>query len=106
MASLRVDNVIKAGLGIARNKVETLFYESRIRVNGCKIPKKSFKVDVGDEVDVIKESSRMNEEFLNVSRIVVLSNEENKDGDGLVVKMRRYKTLTIEDYPNDPWKRR
>ena len=65
MNSLRADLVVKAGLGIARkwvyfgfkliftsllcmiypsSKVEVIFYESKIRVNGKKISKKSSNV--------------------------------------------------------------
>lgn len=103
MGSLRADGVIKSGLGLARNKVESLFYESRIRVNGAKITKKSQKVYVGDEVDVIRGFSEMNGEFLVVSRVVVLSCKENEESDGLVVKLRRFKNMTVENYSEDPW---
>uniref|UniRef100_A0A1B6CDX2 Mitochondrial transcription rescue factor 1 C-terminal domain-containing protein n=1 Tax=Clastoptera arizonana TaxID=38151 RepID=A0A1B6CDX2_9HEMI len=41
--SLRVDGIIKSGIGISRNKVEEAFYENNIRLNGRKIQKKSLK---------------------------------------------------------------
>ncbi|XP_073993073.1 uncharacterized protein isoform X2 [Rhodnius prolixus] len=43
MQSLRADAVLKTGLGLPRNKVESLFYENKIHVNGEKISKKSSK---------------------------------------------------------------
>ncbi|KAM6279295.1 mitochondrial transcription rescue factor 1 isoform 2-T2 [Porphyrio hochstetteri] len=39
--SLRYDVIIKAGLDIARNKVEDAFYNSELRLNGEKLWKKS-----------------------------------------------------------------
>lgn len=44
LQSLRIDILIKSGLNIARNKVETAFFEDKIRLNGKKITKKSAHV--------------------------------------------------------------
>lgn len=99
--SLRTDALVKAGLGIARNKIETLFYESKIRVNGQKIFKKSAQVNVGDEIDVIKGTNPNNPNFLTVARVEILS-ATNK-GETINVKLRRCKTLTIDNY-EDKWK--
>ncbi|CAH2009015.1 unnamed protein product [Acanthoscelides obtectus] len=52
--SLRFDAILKAGLGLSRNKIEALFYESRVRLNGEKVLKKSIAVQEDDEIDVIK----------------------------------------------------
>uniref|UniRef100_A0A336KKN8 CSON012809 protein n=1 Tax=Culicoides sonorensis TaxID=179676 RepID=A0A336KKN8_CULSO len=102
--SLRLDLIIKSGLGIARNKVEVLFYESKIRVNGQKVDKKSGRIDVGDEIDVVKGVSQMNPDHLIVQRVEII-NVKPKDGDdgGLVVSLRRHKSLIIENY-EDPYK--
>ncbi|CAA9993676.1 unnamed protein product [Nesidiocoris tenuis] len=97
MTSLRADLVLKIGLGIARNKIETLFYESKIRVNGGKITKKSHRVGIGDEVDIIKGKSPVNPNLMVVSRVVVLSAKEHEEGDKITVRMRRYKSLNIEN---------
>ncbi|KAJ8910682.1 hypothetical protein NQ315_015390 [Exocentrus adspersus] len=96
VTSMRLDALLKAALGISRNKIETLFYESKIRLNGKKVLKKSVYVQEGDEIDVIKGSSINNKEFLNVARVEILSaigNDEN-----IAVKVRRSKVLTIENY--------
>ncbi|XP_067629434.1 mitochondrial transcription rescue factor 1 isoform X1 [Eurosta solidaginis] len=94
--SLRADLLIKAGLGMARNKVETIFYESKVRVNGKKLNKKSVQLNVGDEIDVIRGFSHSNPSHLVVSRVIVLdfSNRE----EGYSVQLRRYKSLLIENY--------
>ncbi|XP_068157187.1 mitochondrial transcription rescue factor 1 [Drosophila tropicalis] len=42
--SLRADLLLKSGLGMARNKVELHFYESKIRVNGKKLQKRVFSL--------------------------------------------------------------
>lgn len=97
--SLRTDLLLKAGLGIARNKIETLFYDSKIRVNGQKVIKKGAQVHVGDEIDVIKGPSPNNPNFLTVARVEILSADENEaKEDGFRVKLRRSKALTVENY--------
>lgn len=96
--SLRTDLLLKAGMGIARNKVETLFYDSKIRVNGQKLLKKSGEVREGDEIDIVKGPVGGNTDLLSVARVEVLSVSEK--GDSYVVKLRRSKDLTIANYDN------
>ncbi|EDW23951.1 GL23878 [Drosophila persimilis] len=94
--SLRADLLLKAGLGMARNKVELNFYESKIRVNGKKLQKKSVQLDIGDEIDVIRGFSQSNPSHLVISRVAILSASEREEG--LSVHLRRYKSLLIENY--------
>ncbi|ALC47559.1 CG4884 [Drosophila busckii] len=94
--SLRADLLLKSGLGMARNKVELNFYESKIRVNGKKLQKKSVQLQVGDEIDVIRGFSQTNPSHLVVARVVILSAGEREDG--LNVHLRRYKSMLIENY--------
>ncbi|XP_073816024.1 mitochondrial transcription rescue factor 1 [Musca autumnalis] len=94
--SLRADLILKAGLGMARNKVENIFYESRIRVNGKKLQKKSVQLHDGDEIDVIRGFSQSNPSHLVISRVIILSVAEREEG--LSVQLRRYKSLLIENY--------
>ena len=61
---------------------------------------------MGDEVDVIKGVSRMNDDFLIISRVVVLSCKENEESDGFIVKLRRFKNMTVENYSEDPWNKK
>ncbi|XP_075158387.1 uncharacterized protein LOC142231632 [Haematobia irritans] len=95
--SLRADLILKAGLGIARNKVENIFYESRIRINGKKLQKKSIQLHEGDEIDVIRGFSQQNPSHLVISRVIILAANEREEG--LSVQLRRYKSLLIENYP-------
>ncbi|XP_037809554.1 mitochondrial transcription rescue factor 1 [Lucilia sericata] len=94
--SLRADLLLKAGLGIARNKIENIFYESRIRVNGKKLAKKSVQLYEGDEIDVIRGFSQQNPSHLVVSRVIILSASEREEG--YSVNLRRYKSLLVENY--------
>jgi hypothetical protein len=96
--SLRVDGVLKSGLGISRNKIETLFYESKIRVNGQKLMKKSDSVNEGDEIDIIKGVSVSNPNFLTVARVEILGITDKHEV--ITLKIRRSKSLTIENYDN------
>lgn len=95
-SSLRIDAIVKAGLGIARNKVDTAFYESRLRLNGRKVLKKSALVGVQDEIDLIRGPSPTNPEFQIVSRITILSISITEDA--YKVKLIRDKSLLIEKY--------
>ncbi|KAG6441226.1 hypothetical protein O3G_MSEX001769 [Manduca sexta] len=100
--SMRADVILKSGLGIARNKIEQSFYESKIRINGKKLAKKSATVRSGDEVDVIKMVSPNNPEHLYISRVEVINivpKEEN-----IAITARRFKNLLIENYDEDPYK--
>ncbi|CAH0674037.1 unnamed protein product [Spodoptera exigua] len=100
--SMRTDVVLKSALSVSRNKVEQMFYESKIRVNGKKILKKSASVKVGDEVDVIKMVSPKNPDHIYVSRVEILDVTAKEES--IQVTARRFKHLLIENYENDPIK--
>ncbi|XP_046672465.1 mitochondrial transcription rescue factor 1 [Homalodisca vitripennis] len=108
MQSLRLDGLMKKALNVARNKIETAFYQGNIRVNGKKPNKKSFQLKIGDEVDLIRGVSPMNPEYLSVSRVEVISVKEEGDEDEedqLAIRLRVSKTMYIENYSDDPWKK-
>ncbi|KAK4010742.1 hypothetical protein OUZ56_019875 [Daphnia magna] len=101
--SLRLDSLLKAGLGTAKNKIDTAFYESKIRVNGEKLFKKSKRMETGDEIDLIKGPNVINPAFLDVGRVVILKADYASDLEKVTVVLKRYRLLTIENYPN-PYK--
>lgn len=94
--SPRVDVILKSSLGIARNKIETYFYESKIRVNGQKIMKKSELANEGDEIDVIKGPVLNNPNLLTVARVEVL--KVTPKSETIAIKVRRNKNLMIDKY--------
>ncbi|XP_035892482.1 mitochondrial transcription rescue factor 1 [Anopheles stephensi] len=94
--SMRADLLLKAGLGIARNKVEALFYDSKIRVNGKRLLKKSAQLEVEDEIDVVRGPSPSNPDHLIVSRVEIVSVTPRTEN--LAVTLRRHKSLIIENY--------
>ncbi|XP_041988862.1 mitochondrial transcription rescue factor 1 [Aricia agestis] len=100
--SLRTDMILKSALGIARNKVEQLFYESKIRVNGKKILKKSATVRPDFEIDVIKSISPKNPDHIVVARIIILNIVAKEES--VAITVRRFKNLLIENYEEDPYK--
>lgn len=51
---------------------------------------------MGDEIDIVRGASLSNPDFLTVSRVEILSTSERSEG--LSVKLRRNKSLTIENY--------
>uniref|UniRef100_A0A182Q127 S4 RNA-binding domain-containing protein n=1 Tax=Anopheles farauti TaxID=69004 RepID=A0A182Q127_9DIPT len=94
--SMRADLLLKAGLGIARNKVDALFYDSKIRVNGRKLLKKSAQLAVEDEIDVVRGTSPTNPDHLVVSRVEIISVTPRTEN--LSVTLRRHKSLIVESY--------
>jgi len=99
--SITIVDLLKYQYIFVFSKIEVAFYESRIRVNGEKVLKKSHSLEVGDEVDLVKGPSPNNPDFLLVSRVEVLS--AKLDGDELDVKLKKYKSLLINNYENK-WK--
>lgn len=81
-----------------------MFYESKIRVNGKKLLKKSNQVEVGDEIDVIKGVSHLNPDHLMIQRVEVLSAQPKEDAEGLIVRLRRFKSIVVENYEESPYK--
>ncbi|XP_029983127.1 mitochondrial transcription rescue factor 1 isoform X2 [Sphaeramia orbicularis] len=56
--SFRYDLIMRAGLDLARNKIEDAFYDSKLRLNGQKLIKKSKTVKVGDKLDLVLSENR------------------------------------------------
>lgn len=96
VGSLRIDALLRSGLGIARNKIETMFYENKIRLNGKPVHKKSDGVEEGDEIDIIREVNPNNPNLLTVARVEVLGVKPREEG--YKVKVRRCKSLVVENY--------
>jgi len=104
IVSLRLDNVMKSGLNMARTRVDEAFYGHLIRVNGQRVAKKSVELVEGDEVDLIKGFNKDNQDMLDISRVVIKSIEDKMSSkDRVPVKLRRFRSLTIENYANDPY---
>ncbi|XP_065591399.1 mitochondrial transcription rescue factor 1 isoform X1 [Cyrtonyx montezumae] len=92
--SLRYDMVIKAGLDIARNKVEDAFYNNELRLNGEKLWKKSRTVKTGDTLDLLVGEDK--ETGTAVVMRVVLKKVSNKtESEKYKVILRRWKNLKV-----------
>ncbi|XP_076841854.1 mitochondrial transcription rescue factor 1 [Brachyhypopomus gauderio] len=93
--SLRYDLVLKAGLDIARHKVEEAMYESKLRLNGQVVIKKSKNVKVGDTLDLIvgedKDLDTVTVKRVILKRIVGQTKDETKHR----VKLRSWKHLQL-----------
>lgn len=97
VAGLRVDSILKNALGISRNKIDVIFYENKIRINGEKLQKKNVLVNEGDDVDLVKSICSVNPDNIIVARVEILSSKLVEDK--FKVKIRRSKSLTVENYP-------
>lgn len=63
-----------------------------------------FQIKIGDEIDLIKDISAQNPDHIIVARIEILSAKPSDD-ENIAVAMRRFKTLTIENYRKENvWK--
>ncbi|KAJ8289362.1 hypothetical protein GJAV_G00000430 [Gymnothorax javanicus] len=93
--SFRYDLIMKAGLDMARNKVEEAFYSNRLRLNGQKLIKKSKTVKVGDTLDLVLEENSETD-MVTLMRVIfkkvasVTKNEEKYK-----VVLRRWKHLKL-----------
>ncbi|XP_068608312.1 mitochondrial transcription rescue factor 1 [Brachionichthys hirsutus] len=96
--SFRYDVIMKAGLDIARNKIEDAFYDNKLRLNGQKLIKKSKTVKVGDTLDMVLSENR------DTNRVTLMRVIPRKvfgqltSTDKFKVSMRRWSSL---DLPRD-----
>ncbi|XP_034061893.1 mitochondrial transcription rescue factor 1 isoform X1 [Gymnodraco acuticeps] len=93
--SFRYDVIMKAGLDMARNKIEVSFYDNKLRLNGQKLIKKSKTVKVGDTLDlVLSENGETNTvTLMRVCLRRVL--EEMSHTEKYKVAIRRWKCLEL-----------
>lgn len=65
-----------------------------------------FQVALGDEIDIVKGFSSSNPKFLIVQRVKILAAAEPSDdnNENTALKIRRYKSLTIDNYEEDVYK--
>ncbi|XP_067099497.1 mitochondrial transcription rescue factor 1 [Osmerus mordax] len=93
--SFRYDLIMKAGLDIARNKLEDAFYSDKLRLNGQKLIKKSKLVKVGDTLDLIL-SENHEADTITLMRVILKKMlGESKDGDKYKVVLRRWKNIEL-----------
>lgn len=62
-------------------------------------------MQLGDEIDVIKGANATNSSFLDVSRVLVVAVDSSPDLEKFYVILKRYKALTIENYPTAPYRK-
>ncbi|XP_064505914.1 mitochondrial transcription rescue factor 1 [Pseudopipra pipra] len=92
--SLRYDVIIKAGLDMARNKVEDAFYNNELRLNGEKLWKKSRTVKVGDTLDLIVGEDKETGTAV-VMRVVLKKLWDKTESEKYKVILRRWKNLKV-----------
>lgn len=93
--SFRYDVILKAGLDVARNKIEDAFYQNKLRLNGQKLIKKSKTVKVGDTLDLVVSE---NQETNSVSLMRVVLRRvfsETSSTEKYKVAIRRWKVLEL-----------
>uniref|UniRef100_H3AET3 Mitochondrial transcription rescue factor 1 n=1 Tax=Latimeria chalumnae TaxID=7897 RepID=H3AET3_LATCH len=93
--SFRYDVVLKAGLDIARNKIEDAFYNNKLRLNGEKLLKKSKTVKVGDALDIIVEEDKEAETIMVMRVVLKKISEEVTETEKYRVLLRRWKNLKL-----------
>ncbi|XP_029585763.1 mitochondrial transcription rescue factor 1 [Salmo trutta] len=93
--SFRYDVIMKAGLDIARNKVEDAFYGNKLWLNGQKLVKKSKLVKVGDTLDLVLSENKETDTVMLLRVIIKKELGESKDGDRYKVVLRRWKNIEL-----------
>ncbi|XP_038616980.1 mitochondrial transcription rescue factor 1 [Tachyglossus aculeatus] len=97
--SLRYDAILKAGLDIARNKVEDAFYKGELRLNGEKLWKKSRTVKVGDTLDLLVGDGKDSENEIIMRVVLREVLEEKTETEKHRVVLRRWKHLKLPKIP-------
>ncbi|XP_038655168.1 mitochondrial transcription rescue factor 1 [Scyliorhinus canicula] len=93
--SFRFDLIMKAGLDMARNKVEDSFYSNKLRLNGEKLLKKSKMVKEGDVLDHLIGDDK-EAETVTIMRVIVRKvAEDMTNTDKYRVTLRRWKHLQL-----------
>lgn len=93
--SFRFDVIMKAGLDIARNKIEDSFYSNKLRLNGQKLIKKSKSVKVGDTLDIVMSENRETNTVILMRVSLRKELGESNDGEKYKVALRRWKNLEL-----------
>jgi len=97
--SIRYDTVIKSASNFPRIKIEEMFFDHRIRVNGERLGKKSDSISLEDQVDLIRGINPDNPDFLDIFRFEVIDIPDISSSTGRVkVKVRVFQKLTVEQY--------
>ncbi|KFP75055.1 Uncharacterized protein C6orf203, partial [Apaloderma vittatum] len=92
--SLRYDVIMKAGLDLARNKVEDAFYNNELRLNGEKLWKKSRTVKAGDTLDLLVGEDKETGTAV-VMRVVLKKVSDKTESEKYKVILRRWKNLKV-----------
>ncbi|XP_035176011.1 mitochondrial transcription rescue factor 1 [Oxyura jamaicensis] len=92
--SLRYDVIMKAGLDVARNKVEDAFYNNELRLNGEKLWKKSRTVKIGDTLDLLVGEDKQTGTAV-VMRVVLKKVSDKTESEKYKVILRRWKNLKV-----------
>ncbi|XP_035420737.1 mitochondrial transcription rescue factor 1 [Cygnus atratus] len=92
--SLRYDVIMKAGLDVARNKVEDAFYNNELRLNGEKLWKKSRTVKIGDTLDLLVGEDKETGTVV-VMRVVLKKVSDKTESEKYKVILRRWKNLKV-----------
>ncbi|XP_071378764.1 mitochondrial transcription rescue factor 1 isoform X1 [Centroberyx affinis] len=93
--SFRYDVIMKAGLDIARNKIEDAFYSNKLRLNGQKLIKKSKSVKVGDTLDLVLGENRETNTVTLMRVILRKVLGESNDAEKYKVSLRRWKSVEL-----------
>lgn len=93
--SFRFDIVMKAGLDMARNKIEDAFYSNKLRLNGQKLIKKSKSVKVGDTLDLILAENRETNTVTLMRVVLKKVFAESSNTEKHKVALRRWKSLEL-----------
>lgn len=93
--SFRFDAIMKAGLDMARNKIEDAFYSNKLRLNGNRLIKKSKTIKVGDTLDLVLDQNQ-EKNTVTLMRVVLrkVSAEVSSTGKSKVA-LRRWKSLEL-----------
>ncbi|XP_040055021.1 mitochondrial transcription rescue factor 1 isoform X2 [Gasterosteus aculeatus] len=93
--SFRYDVIMRAGLDMARNKIEDAFYSNKLRLNGQKLVKKSKAVKAGDTLDLVLSENRETNTITLMRVILQRVLGESSTTEKHKVAIRRWKSIEL-----------
>ncbi|KAM8916805.1 mitochondrial transcription rescue factor 1 [Spinachia spinachia] len=93
--SFRYDIIMRAGLDMARNKIEDAFYSNKLRLNGQKLLKKSKAVKAGDTLDLVLSENRETNTIILMRVILQRVLGESSTTEKHKVAIRRWKRIEL-----------
>lgn len=100
--SLRLDSVAKSVFRMTRAKIEELYYNGSIYINGEHPSKKSCDISEGDEIDIVRQINPEDHTMVDIKRVQILKLPDKASETGrMKLKVSKVMELSIKNPDRD-----